>query len=66
VECDATVSALADFVGSTAAPPRFVRDDAAKAFLLAPGARIQHPMRQAKPDAELIPADSGCNCSLCP
>jgi quinolinate synthase len=67
-ECDATVSALADFVGSTAALLRFVREDAAKAFIVATEAGILHQMRKARPDAELIPApaDSGCNCSLCP
>jgi quinolinate synthase len=67
-ECDATVSQLADFVGSTAALLRFVRDDAAKAFIVATEAGILHQMRKARPDAELIPApaDSGCNCSLCP
>jgi quinolinate synthase len=29
---------------------------------------ILHQMRKLRPDAELvpIPADSGCNCSLCP
>jgi quinolinate synthase len=67
-ECDATVSQLADFVGSTAALLRFVREDAARAFIIATEAGILHQMRRARPDAELIPApaDSGCNCSLCP
>jgi len=67
-ECDASVSQMADFVGSTAALLRFVREDKAKAFIVATEAGILHQMRQARPDAELIPApaDSGCNCSLCP
>lgn len=67
-ECDATVLQLADFVGSTAALLNFVATDSAKAFIVATEAGILHQMRQRRPDAELIPApaDSGCNCSLCP
>jgi len=67
-ECDATVSQLADFVGSTAALLNFVATDPAQAFIVATEAGILHQMRQRRPDAELIPApaDSGCNCSLCP
>jgi quinolinate synthase len=67
-ECDATVSRLADFVGSTAALLRYVKENPAKAFIVATEAGILHQMRKARPDAELLaaPADSGCNCSLCP
>ena len=67
-ECDATVSQLADFVGSTAALLNYVAQDSAKAFIVATEAGILHQMRQRRPEAELIPApaDSGCNCSLCP
>ncbi|HXC17051.1 MAG TPA: quinolinate synthase NadA [Holophagaceae bacterium] len=67
-ECDASVSQMADFVGSTAALLRFVKEDGAKAFIVATEAGILHQMQKARPDAELIPApaDSGCNCSLCP
>ena len=67
-ECDATVLQLADFVGSTAALLTFVATDSAKAFIVATEAGILHQMRQRRPGAELIPApaDSGCNCSLCP
>jgi quinolinate synthase len=67
-ECDASVSQLADFVGSTAALLNFVAKDSAKAFIVATEAGILHQMRLRRPEAELIPApaDSGCNCSLCP
>ncbi|MBS1767947.1 MAG: quinolinate synthase NadA [Acidobacteria bacterium] len=67
-ECDASVSGMADFVGSTAALLRFVKEDKARTFIVATEAGILHQMRQARPDADLIPApaDSGCNCSLCP
>jgi quinolinate synthase len=67
-ECDATVSSMADFVGSTAALLHFVEKDPARTFLVGTEAGILHQMRKLRPDAELvpIPADSGCNCSLCP
>jgi quinolinate synthase len=67
-ECDASVSQMADFVGSTAALLRFVIESPAKQFIVATEAGILHQMQIKRPDAELIPApaDSGCNCSLCP
>lgn len=67
-ECDATVSQMADFVGSTAALIRHVQEAPGRAFIVGTEAGILHQMRKARPDAELIPipADSGCNCSLCP
>ena len=67
-ECEATVSQMADFVGSTAALLRYVTENPAKSFIVATEAGILHQMKQRRPDAELIPApaDSGCNCSLCP
>lgn len=67
-ECDASVSALADFVGSTAALLKFVETDAATAFIVGTEAGILHQMHKVRPEAHLIPlpVDSGCNCSLCP
>ncbi len=67
-ECDATVSRMADFVGSTAALIRYVKDSPAASFIVGTEAGILHQMRRERPAAELIPipADSGCNCSLCP
>jgi quinolinate synthase len=67
-ECDATVLQLADFVGSTAALLNFVATDRATAFIVATEAGILHQMKLRRPEAHLIPApaDSGCNCSLCP
>lgn len=67
-ECDATVSRMADFVGSTAALLDYVTKSPANSFIVGTEIGILHQMRQRRPDAELvpIPADSGCNCSLCP
>jgi len=67
-ECDATVSRMADFVGSTAALLKYVLERPESQFIVGTEAGILHQMRKARPEAELIPipADSGCNCSLCP
>ncbi len=67
-ECDATVSRMADFVGSTAALLKYVAERPERQFIVGTEAGILHQMRKTRPEAELIPipADSGCNCSLCP
>jgi len=67
-ECDATVSRMADFVGSTAALLKYVTEQSGRQFIVGTEAGILHQMRRVRPEAELIPipADSGCNCSLCP
>lgn len=67
-ECDTTVSRMADFVGSTAALLKYVAERPEHQFIVGTEAGILHQMRKTRPEAELIPipADSGCNCSLCP
>ena len=67
-ECDATVSRMADFVGSTAALLNYLAKRPERCFIVGTEAGILHQMHKLRPDAELvpIPADSGCNCSLCP
>ena len=67
-ECDASVTAMADFTGSTAGMLKFVSGNQAKAFLIGTETGILHQMRKLRPDAELIPipVDSGCSYSLCP
>lgn len=67
-ECDASVTALADFVGSTSALLAFVARDPATTFLVGTEPGILHAMARLRPDAALvpIPVDSGCACSVCP
>jgi quinolinate synthase len=67
-ECEATVTRMADFVGSTAALLKYVQERPELRFLVGTEAGILHQMHKARPEAELIPipADNGCNCSLCP
>jgi quinolinate synthase len=67
-ECDTSVAALADFVGSTAAMLSLVASDAAKAFLVGTEAGILHQMKKLRPDAEFVPVPvgMGCNSAICP
>jgi quinolinate synthase len=67
-ECDASVLAIADYVGSTKGLLEYVRTSPAKSFIVATEVGITHLMQKARPDAELIPAppSSGCNCAICP
>jgi len=67
-ECDVSVSAAADFVGSTSALLNFVAKDPGKTFIIGTEVGIFHQMRRLRPDAEFvsIPMDSGSNGTLCP
>jgi len=67
-ECDASVSQMADYVGSTDGLLQYVGTSPAKAFIIGTEAGVLHQMHKLRPEAELIPipVDSGCNCSLCP
>ncbi len=67
-ECEASVLAMSDYVGSTRGLLEYVKASPAKSFIVATEVGILHLMAKARPDAELIPAppSSGCNCSICP
>src|SRR2546421_325131 len=67
-ECEASVLAIADFVGSTRGLLEHVKASPAESFIVPTEVGILHLMAKARPDAELIPAppSSGCNCSICP
>src|SRR3954471_441808 len=67
-ECEASVLAIADFVGSTRGVLEHVKASPNRSFIVATEVAILPLMAKARPDAELIPAppSSGCNCSICP
>jgi len=67
-ECDISVSAKADFVGSTAAMLNFIAKDTGNTFIVGTEPGIIYQMKKLRPDAEFvsIPVDSSCNGSLCP
>jgi quinolinate synthase len=67
-ECDSSVTAIADFVGSTAAMLNFAVNDPAKSFIIGTETGILHQMHKQRPDAEFLPfpVDGSGHCSLCP
>ena len=67
-ECEESVLAMADYVGSTRGLLEYVKSSPAKSFIVATEVGILHLMQKTRPDAELIPAppSSGCNCAICP
>ena len=67
-ECEEPVLDMADFIGSTAKLIRFAKESPKTSFIVATEMGILHQMRKVRPDAELIgaPADSGCQCAVCP
>ena len=67
-ECEDSVLALADFIGSTTGLIEHVRTSPKKAFIVATEMGVLHPMQRHRPDATLIgaPPDSGCQCATCP
>ncbi len=67
-ECEQSVLAIADHVGSTASLLNHVKTAEQDEFIVATEAGILHQMRKVRPGATLIPAppSTGCNCSLCP
>ncbi len=67
-ECEEAVLDHADFIGSTSALLGRVRELGRGTFIVATEAGILHQMRQACPDAVLIPAppEGSCSCSECP
>jgi len=67
-ECDASVSQMADFVGSTAALLKYVGNDPATTFIVGTEAGILHQMMKQAPDKTFIPdpPDNSCACNDCP
>jgi quinolinate synthase len=67
-ECDASVLAHADFVGSTTALLKRVGESPASMFLVATEKGIFHEMRRKAPGKALIgvPGNEGCACNVCP
>lgn len=67
-ECEAAVLKNADFIGSTSALLKFVKNDTASTFIVATEAGILYQMKKDAPDKILIPAppDNSCACNDCP
>ena len=69
-ECQQEVLDDADFIGSTTALLKYVKENNATEFIVATEVGIIHKMKQAVPHKTLIPApaneDNTCACSECP
>ncbi|MBX3039627.1 MAG: quinolinate synthase NadA [Bdellovibrionaceae bacterium] len=68
-ECDESVLAYAQVIGSTSRLLEEVAKNPAKKFIVATETGIFHQMKKSRPDVELIQApvaDAGCNCNDCP
>ena len=67
-ECEETILALADFIGSTTALLKFSRQNQAQSFIVATETGILHQMQKESPGKTFIPAppDNSCACNDCP
>lgn len=68
-ECEDSILALSDVIGSTSKLLDEVKTNPAKKFIIATETGIFHQMKKLRPDAELIQApvvDDQCACNDCP
>jgi quinolinate synthase len=67
-ECEESVLALADFIGSTSQLLKFTEKNKSQAFIVATEAGILHQMRLNAPEKTFIaaPPDNVCACNDCP
>lgn len=69
-ECHENILEEADFIGSTTALLKYVKENEATEFIVATEVGIIHKMKQAVPYKKLIPApantENTCACSECP
>lgn len=67
-ECEPSLLAKAEFVGSTSALLKHVIESSKREFIVATEAGILHQMAQKAPGKKLIPAppNHACNCNDCP
>jgi quinolinate synthase len=67
-ECEPSLLAKSDFVGSTSALLKYATESPVKKFIVATEEGILHQMRKNAPEKEFIPAPPNheCNCNECP
>lgn len=69
-ECQENILNEADFIGSTTALLKYVKEDSATEYIVATEVGIIHKMKQSVPSKILIPAPANtnntCACSECP
>ena len=67
-ECEESVLAVADFIGSTTQLMKFALQDTSKEFIVATETGILHQMQKNAPSKTFIPAppNNACACNNCP
>ena len=67
-ECEDSVLAVADYIGSTTGLLKYSKDNPGKEFIVATEAGILHQMQKESPEKTFIPAppDNSCACNDCP
>jgi quinolinate synthase len=67
-ECEETILNRADFIGSTSALLKFVKENPAQEFIVATEEGIIYQMKKHAPGKKFIPAppDANCACNQCP
>ena len=66
-ECSAPVLILADFIGSTNAMLKFVKQNKSKKFIIASETGILYQMKKENPNKDffVVPVDETCSCNDC-
>ncbi len=67
-ECQKPVQLVSDFIGSTSALLKFVKNDSGNSYIVATESGILHQMQKENPQKLLLPAppnDSSCACNDC-
>ncbi|MDR1725292.1 MAG: quinolinate synthase NadA [Bacteroidales bacterium] len=66
-ECNASVLELANFIGSTQAMVKYVKNSSQTKFLIATESGIVHQLRKENPNKEfiIVTTDEGCACNDC-
>lgn len=66
-ECKAALLNIADFIGSTTAMVRFVRNDNALSYIVATETGISYQLQKENPGKKfiIVPADESCACNDC-
>ena len=67
-ECEDTVLAIADYIGSTTALLKYSQTDSSKEYIVATESGILHQMQKSSPNKTFIPAppNNSCACNDCP
>jgi quinolinate synthase len=66
-ECQPTILAISDFIGSTSALLDYVKNTNFDKYIIATETGILHQMKKIKPDAKfiIVPANETCSCNDC-